>query len=160
MKLNKISEVWNRANRLLSDFNGLLSSKNFATIATWRNDFSFLLLVQFRSIALALPHVSESGKFCLLVWNAGKFACGIQNPGLGIWIIARGIQNPTNDWNQKPVPGIRNPLCGIQIPRLLGSLTWGELVRGKGKVSRTRARPREEKAPPFPFICFPPHALF
>ena len=25
----------------------------------------------------------------------------------GIWITVRGIQNPTNDWNQKPVPGIR-----------------------------------------------------
>ena len=44
MKLNKIGEVWNSANRLLSDFIGLLSSKNFATMATWRNDFSSLLL--------------------------------------------------------------------------------------------------------------------
>ena len=43
MKLNKIGEVWNSANRLLSDFIGLLSSKNFATMATWRNDFSSLL---------------------------------------------------------------------------------------------------------------------
>ena len=42
MKVNKIGEVWNSANRLLSDFIGLLSSKNFATMATWRNDFSSL----------------------------------------------------------------------------------------------------------------------
>ena len=42
MKLNKIGEVWNSANRLLSDFFGLLSSKNFATMETWRNDFSSL----------------------------------------------------------------------------------------------------------------------
>ena len=42
MKLNKIGEVWNSANRLLSDFIGLLSSKNFDTMATWRNDFSSL----------------------------------------------------------------------------------------------------------------------
>ena len=34
MKLNKIGEVRNSANRLLSDFIGLLSSKNFATMAT------------------------------------------------------------------------------------------------------------------------------
>ena len=40
MKLNEIGEVWNSANRLLSDFIGLLSSKSFATMATWRNDFS------------------------------------------------------------------------------------------------------------------------
>ena len=40
MKLNKIGEVWNSANRLLSDFISLLSSKNFATMATWQNDFS------------------------------------------------------------------------------------------------------------------------
>ena len=38
MKLNKIGEVWNSANTLLSDFIGLLSSENFATMATPRND--------------------------------------------------------------------------------------------------------------------------
>ena len=43
MKLNKIGEVWNSANRLLSDFFGLLSSKNFASMATRRNDVSSLL---------------------------------------------------------------------------------------------------------------------
>ena len=76
----------------------------------------------------------------------------------GIWIIVRGIQNPTNDWNQKPVPGIRNPLSGIQIPRLLDSLTWGELVitscvedsgfflEGREK-SRGRVRPLGKKRP-------------
>ena len=36
MKLNKIGEVWNSENRLLSDFFGLLSSKNFAAMETWR----------------------------------------------------------------------------------------------------------------------------
>ena len=46
----------------------------------------------------------------------------------GIWNIAQGIQNPTSDWNWKLVPGNRNPLCGIQNPRLLDSLTRGELV--------------------------------
>ena len=76
----------------------------------------------------------------------------------GIWIIARGIQNPTNDWNQKPVPGIRNPLYGIQIPRLLGSLTWGELVttscvedsgffQRKGKNLEDACAPQERKGP-------------
>ena len=44
MKLNKIGEVWNTPNRLLSDFFGLLSSKNFAPMETWRNDFSSLLI--------------------------------------------------------------------------------------------------------------------
>ena len=39
MKSNKIGEIWNSANRLLSDFISLLLSKNFATIATLR-DFS------------------------------------------------------------------------------------------------------------------------
>ena len=43
MKLNKIGEVWKSASRLLNDCIGLLSSKNFATMATWRNDFSSLL---------------------------------------------------------------------------------------------------------------------
>ena len=44
MKLNKIGEVWNSANGLLSDVFGFLSSKNFATIPAWRNDFSLLVL--------------------------------------------------------------------------------------------------------------------
>ena len=43
MKLNKIGEVWNSAKRLLSDFFGLLSSKNFASMAIWRNNVSSLL---------------------------------------------------------------------------------------------------------------------
>ena len=50
MKLNDIDEVWNRANftffksKLKRDVFGLLSSKSFATMATWRNDFSSLLI--------------------------------------------------------------------------------------------------------------------
>ena len=43
MMLDKVDEVWNIVNRLPSDFFGLLLSKNFASIATWRNDFSPLL---------------------------------------------------------------------------------------------------------------------
>ena len=50
MKLNKIDEVWNSANRI-SDFNGLLSSKNFATMATWRKDFSSLLMALFEKLS-------------------------------------------------------------------------------------------------------------
>ena len=48
MKLIKIGEVWNSANRFLSDFFGLLSSKNFAAMETWRNDFSSLSLFLIR----------------------------------------------------------------------------------------------------------------
>ena len=44
MKLNKIGKVWNGANSFLSDFFGLSSSKNFATMATWRNEFSLQAL--------------------------------------------------------------------------------------------------------------------
>ena len=55
MKLSKIGEVWNSANRLLSDFIGLMSSKNFATMATWRNDFSSLFELR--------PHL-VGGKCC------------------------------------------------------------------------------------------------
>ena len=38
MELNKNGEVWNSANRLVSDFISLLSSKTFATMATWPKD--------------------------------------------------------------------------------------------------------------------------
>ena len=39
MKLNKINELWNSANSLSGVF-VLLSPRNLATMATWRNDFS------------------------------------------------------------------------------------------------------------------------
>ena len=41
-KLNeiKIEEIWNSANPLFKWHFGLLSSRNVATMATWRNDFS------------------------------------------------------------------------------------------------------------------------
>ena len=44
MKLNKANEVWNSANQLFKWRFGLLSSRNFATMATWCNDFSSLLI--------------------------------------------------------------------------------------------------------------------
>ena len=43
MKLTKIDEVWNCANSLLSNVFGLLSSRNFATMAIWHNGSSSLL---------------------------------------------------------------------------------------------------------------------
>ena len=39
---NKISKVWNSANILFKWIFGLLSSKNFAIMTTWRNGFSSL----------------------------------------------------------------------------------------------------------------------
>ena len=69
MKLNKIGEVWNSKNRLLSDFIGLLSSKSFATTATWRNDFSSLLLL----FLLEYPERSwAAGNFGQLGWRLKK----------------------------------------------------------------------------------------
>ena len=44
MELNKNGEVWNSANRLVSDFISLLSSKNFATMATWPKDSKNMLI--------------------------------------------------------------------------------------------------------------------
>ena len=61
MKLNKIGEVWNSANGLLSDLFGFLSSNNFATIATWRNDFSSLLV---------LPIDNKTNKKTKPFWSA------------------------------------------------------------------------------------------
>ena len=60
MKLNKIGEVWNSANRLSSYFIGLLSSKNFATMATWRKDFSSLLTDMFISQQFIFLKSTES----------------------------------------------------------------------------------------------------
>ena len=44
MIVNKIDEVSNSANLLFKWIFGLLSPKNFATMATWRNDFSSLCI--------------------------------------------------------------------------------------------------------------------
>ena len=78
MKLNKIGEVWNSANRLLSDFIGLLSSKNFATMATWRNDFSSLFHL----------YVSEKNNgFLHFVGNCQKLFFSIINDRL-FWLFS------------------------------------------------------------------------
>ena len=55
MKLNKIGEVWNNANRLLIDFIGLLSFKNE------RDDFSSLLSQFNGSRSLIILGGLESG---------------------------------------------------------------------------------------------------
>ena len=46
MKLNKIDEVWNSSANPPKYRFGLLSSRNFATMTTWRNDFSSLLALE------------------------------------------------------------------------------------------------------------------
>ena len=60
----------------------------------------------------------KQGKFGL--WNSESWALEsrihFKESGFPLMI---GIQNPSStekDWN--PVPGIRNPRCGIQNPRL------------------------------------------
>ena len=52
MKLNKIGKVW-----LLSDSIGLLSSKNVATMATWRNDFSCIVELLSHIVNIKLTRV-------------------------------------------------------------------------------------------------------
>ena len=64
MKLNNIDEVWNSANLLSKWIFGLLSSKNFATMTTWRNDFSSLLWPLFgRGYTLEIKELIEAGVF-------------------------------------------------------------------------------------------------
>ena len=47
MKLNKINEVWNSANSLFKwHFQFLLSSRNFASMGKWYNDFSIALIIK------------------------------------------------------------------------------------------------------------------
>ena len=60
----------------------------------------------------------ESGN--ILLMESGIPGFGIWNTAQGIWIpLTIGIQNPSStDKYQNPVPGIRNPQCGIQNPRL------------------------------------------
>ena len=83
-----------------------------------------------------LLRVRESG-----FQNRQNFACGIRNRkkfllvecgilGFTIQNTAQGIQNPSStDKDGNPVPGIRNPWCGIQSKTTLDSLTWGDHSR-------------------------------
>ena len=63
MKLNKIDEVWNSANLLFKWIFGLLSSKNVATMATWRKDFSSLLLLNKSLSSKKTPRKREGGAY-------------------------------------------------------------------------------------------------
>ena len=61
--------------------------------------------------------VRESGKFLPWIPESGALESGIQLKESGT-LITIGIQNTSSTdkyWN--PVPGIRNPQCGIQNPR-------------------------------------------
>ena len=95
----------------------------------------------------------QYGKFLLVgsgiretcLWDPeyGKFLfVGSEIVALESLIPAQGIRNPANNWNTKfkfywqkirnQVPGIRNPQCWIQNPRLgfLPFLQWGDLFSG------------------------------
>lgn len=72
MKLNETDEVWNSVNPLFNWCSGLLSSRNFASMAMWRNDFSSLLAFQ---VVLRFWHVL---KFLVLlvvtiIWRLQKW---------------------------------------------------------------------------------------
>ena len=66
MKMNKIDEVWNSANLLFKWICGLLSSKHFATMATWRNDVSSVLHISHSNVIRA-PQYWEKKVFKLLL---------------------------------------------------------------------------------------------
>ena len=64
MKLNKINEVLNSAKWIF----GLLSSRNFATMATWRNDLSSLLYIE-KDEKVRSEHKGDAvGEIRLTIW--------------------------------------------------------------------------------------------
>ena len=93
----------------------------------------YLLVTLYRTVAVIIscpPSIAseiqdifgvwnpETGKICL--WNPESWALesGIQLKESRIPLTIE-IQNPSStDKNWNPVPGIRNPPCGIQNPRL------------------------------------------
>ena len=83
MKLNEIDEVWNSVNPLFNWCFGLLSSRNFASMATWRNDFSSLLAFW---VVLRFWHVL---KFLVLLVVTIIWRLKVKNEMRWIgWIIA------------------------------------------------------------------------
>ena len=113
---------------LVNLINSVFDTKN-RTVLEYRRYF---LLLCWRKLSTSCsPRVRDSGFrkiFAFGIRNLGKFytwnleswalELGIQHKESGIPLTI-GIHNPSStykDWNQ--VPGIRNPLCGIQNPRL------------------------------------------
>ena len=64
MKLNKINEVLNSAKWIF----GLLSSRNFATMATWRNDLSSLLYIEKDEKVRSVHKGEVVGEIRLTIW--------------------------------------------------------------------------------------------
>ena len=78
MNLNKIDEVKNIANPLFKWPFGLLSSRNFATIARWRNDFSLLIqkkLTTNLSLSEGVSGGGSSASDLPKIKNKNKKAC-------------------------------------------------------------------------------------
>ena len=98
-------------------------------------------MFQVKRVSLSgVARITESEQFLLEEYKIGKII-RLWNPESRAWHpeAAQGIRSPTSDWNpeskfhykgRSPVPGIRNPLRGIQSPRLSwipkGALTWDE----------------------------------
>ena len=93
MKLNKIDEVLKSANSLFKWVFGLLSSRNFDTMGTWRNDFSSLNRnLQSRSIS----------KFAWRIWSKAALASGLGMLGKADVILKR---MRTRYWSRTEVHG-------------------------------------------------------
>ena len=91
-------------------------------------------------ITVVSPGSRNPSNFCLRNMKSGK-KNRLWNPESWAWHpeTGQGIRSPTSDWNpeskfhykgRSPVPGIWNPLRGIQSPRLSwipkGALTWDD----------------------------------
>ena len=86
MNLDKIDEVWNSANPLFKWRFDLLSSRNFATMATWRKDFSSLLVTGWRE-EIKKGHFM----YCTSIKNWGKTSPS--EAQIKFWIIHNFISN-------------------------------------------------------------------
>ena len=98
-------------------------------------------MFQVKRVSLSgVARITESEQFLLDEYEIGKII-RLWNPESRAWHpeTAQGIRSPTSDWNpeskfhlkgRSPVPGMWNPLRGIQSPRLSwipkGALTWDE----------------------------------
>ena len=98
-------------------------------------------MFQVKRVSLSgVARITESEQFLLEEYKIGKII-RLWNPESRAWHpeAAQGIRSPTSDWNpeskfhlkgRSPVPGMWNPLRGIQSPRLSwipkGALTWDE----------------------------------
>ena len=120
MELNKIDEFWNSANSLFKLIFSLLTSKNFVTMATWRNYFSLFTYKETgeEHLSTFAPERVQSGSlswlYICLHDTTTKFYAGASHPGVSSPLFLYRGENFT------PVRNLATVSCKRETTTRLG----------------------------------------